>query len=637
MQIRALVMASLVMLPMQSVLPAAEQPAREATLTVNVFNERHPINPFVYGGNFPDTKTDFIEKTGTRLSRWGGNIATSHNWKLRLRNVAADWYFGNYEDDYTPDWVRAVQKHGSAAMVGIAMVDWTPKAAGLASFSVKKYGPQQKTDPERPDNGNGMTPDGKKIQNDPNDAYVPLRDRPSPDDPPGTIYRAEWIEELKKAFGDFPHIYEFDNEPEIWDGTHRDIHPEKVSYDELRDRFLQMASLIRSIDDKAQIAGPTTCGWWFYWNSAAGGEDKAKHGGVDMLPWWLGAIAEADRKSGQRTLDIFDIHAYGDFKGDGDPLAAEGSKMRSPRGYWDPTFRSEGGIAQQNGASRTQPEMSYPAIIPRFRSMMNTIYPGTQFAITEWGYFADNDFPSSLAEADVYGIFGREKVDIATKFISPPPNSYCSLALEMYKDFEAISVQSTSNLDVDLFTSYAALSKDGKKLTVMVINKDPKNSVTTKLDLEGFTPVSVNEFTRGRDEKAIAALPQAKPADSYTFKPYSQTLLVFQGNASPDAADWSIDRDSLMMITGSKAALNINLAGEGGGIRITSVKAPAEVTMAVRNPEVASGKPGLIDVTAGDKPGFYRFTVTGETASGRTSTQSGWIVVGMPGSLPATH
>src|SRR4030095_9775607 len=115
----------------------------------------------------------------------------------------------------------------------------------------------------------------------------------------------------------------------------------------------------------------------------------------------------------------------------------------------------------------------------------------------------------------------------------------------------------------------------------------PKNSVTAKLDLEGFTPESVNEFSRARDEKVITALPQAKPAASHTFKPYSQTLLIFQGNTASGAADWSIDRDSLMMITGSKAVLNINMDGNRGDIKITSVKVPAEVTMTVRDSEVA--------------------------------------------------
>ncbi|HVG01728.1 MAG TPA: glycoside hydrolase family 44 protein, partial [Nitrospira sp.] len=196
--------------------PSYGQEAMPATptITVNIFNERHPISPYVYGGNFAKDGA-FLKKTGTRLSRWGGNIATTHNWKQRIRNTGADWYFQNFGDEDTVEWVKQVQNGGAAAMIGIPMVDWTPKAAGLHSYSVKKYGPQQKVDPERPDAGNGVRLDGTTIlTNDPNDAYVPLRDRPMPGDPPGTVYRSEWIEQLKQAFGNYPHFYEFDNEPE---------------------------------------------------------------------------------------------------------------------------------------------------------------------------------------------------------------------------------------------------------------------------------------------------------------------------------------------------------------------------------------------------------------------------------------
>ena len=112
----------------------AQDAAQETpTVTVNVFNERHPISPYIYGGNFPDTKTDFIEKTGTRLSRYGGNILSSHNWKLRLRNICADWYFENHGDEYTPDWARTVQKHGSAAIVNM------PESASPHSSAARMF------------------------------------------------------------------------------------------------------------------------------------------------------------------------------------------------------------------------------------------------------------------------------------------------------------------------------------------------------------------------------------------------------------------------------------------------------------------------------------------------------------------
>jgi len=604
------------------------------TITVNVFNERHSISPFVYGGNFPKDST-FIRTTGTRLSRWGGNIASSYNWKQHIHNTGSDWYFENFDDVNTIDWVKWVQEAGSAAVVGIAMEDWTPKAPGVYSFSVKKYGPQEKTDPQHPDAGNGMTPDGKKkIQNDPNDAYVPLRDRPSPGDAPGTVYRSEWIEQLKGAFGAHPHLYEFDNEPEIWNGTHRDIHPQPVTYAEMRDKYLDMAHLIKSIDPTAKIMGPVTCGWWFYWNSAAGTADKAANGNVDYLPWWLGQIADADRKSGQRTLDYFEIHAYPEYNSKGTPDEVNASRLRASRGYWDPTFRSEGGIGTPGNATSTQPDATNPAIITRFRAMVNAIYPGTGFGITEWNFWDDKGVGASLADADVYGVFGREKVALATRFCSPDPNSLGSLALQMYKDFGPISVEDRTNINGDLFASYAALSTDGRQLTVMTINKDPKNSVQAKINLAGFKPTTMAAYERAGDGTSIAAIPPTSPPGSYTFKPYSQTLLVFGGTTTPGVVDWSIDKDALMMVTGSRAVLSVRTGNKHSGINIKTIDAQTGVTMTAQQPRVYFGHPGTISVTAGTDPGFYHFTVTGKTSSGRVETQSGWIVVGAPGSLP---
>ena len=626
------------LIPVLAAYPARSQsqkttPATPA-ITVNIFNERHAISPLVYGGNFPEGDP-FIGTTGTRLCRWGGNIATSYNWKLHLHNTAADWYFENFGNVDSVNWVRRVENAGSAAIVGIPMVDWTPKAAGLSSFSIKKYGPQQKTDPERPHAGNGLTLDGKPIRNDPQDAYVPLLDRPSPSDPPGSIYRSEWIGQLKGAFGAYPHLYEFDNEPEIWNGTHRDIHPEPSTYEEMRDKFLRMARLIKAIDPAAQVAGPTVCGWWFYWNSAAGPSDKAAHGGVDYLPWWLGEVAGADRKSGRRTLDVFDIHAYPDYDTNGPPDAVDAKRMRAPRGYWDPTFLSEGGVGTKSDATATQPDMNATAIIPRFRAMVNTLYPGTQFAITEWLYGDDNSVSAALADADTYGTFGREEVDLATRFCSPKPNTLGSLAIEMYKGFAPLSVEDRTNVNPDLFTSYAALSPDGKRLTVMAINKDPKSSVTAKIHLVGFRPRTMTVSARSGRDTSITASPATAVPDSFTFLPFSQTLLVFEGSAAPAAVDWSLDPNALMMVTGGHATLRVR-TGDRRGVRITSVQAAPGVTITPRRPRFADGQPNLIDVAAGAKTGFYRFTVIGRTPSGQQEKQSGWVVVGAPGSLPAT-
>jgi len=122
---------------------------------------------------------------------------------------------------------------------------------------------------------------------------------------------------------------------------------------------------------------------------------------------------------------------------------------------------------------------------------------------------------------------------------------------------------------------------------------------------------------------------------SYTCKPYSQTLLVFDGTTTPGVVDWSIDKDALMMVTGSHAVLSLSTGNKHGGIYIKSIDVQAGVTMTAQQTRVYLGHPGTIAVTAGTDPGFYHFTVTGKTSTGRAESQSGWIVVGVPGSLPA--
>ena len=92
-----------------------------------------------------------------------------------------------------------------------------------------------------------------RVANDVTDAYYPLVDTAS-DCPAGTadgttcLDRQTWTQALSAAFGsgacNVPyspitscHFYDMDNEPEIWDGPHRDIHPIHPGYTELSNLF----------------------------------------------------------------------------------------------------------------------------------------------------------------------------------------------------------------------------------------------------------------------------------------------------------------------------------------------------------------------------------------------------------------
>ena len=75
-------------------------------------------------------------------------------------------------------------------------------------------------------------------------------------------------------------------------------------------------------------------------------------------------------------------------------------------------------------------------LIPRLRDWINRYYPGTRLAIGEWNWGADKTMNGALAIADVLGIFGREGVDMAAYWTSPPADSPGARAFAMYTNYD---------------------------------------------------------------------------------------------------------------------------------------------------------------------------------------------------------
>ena len=107
----------------------------------------------------------------------------------------------------------------------------------------------------------------------------------------------DWIKYLVGRYGTAESggiaFYNLDNEPMLWDDTHRDVHPNPTSYDELRDSTYQYAAAIKETDSGAKTLGPTLWGWTAYFYSALdwepGGswwndpQDRNAHGGTPFV------------------------------------------------------------------------------------------------------------------------------------------------------------------------------------------------------------------------------------------------------------------------------------------------------------------------------------------------------------------
>jgi hypothetical protein len=656
-----------------SATPAATNTTNVAA-TINVLANRHAIGPYIYGGAFPqDAPT--ITDSGLSVVRWGGNAASTYNWQLGTDNADNDYYFEDYTfgalddsaDSDSTQFIKDVKAAGSVPLMTMVMLNWVAQSPETSthqgdplnnyhwSFSVAKYGAQCSVDQYNPDAGDGLKPDcATQLTADPNDAYFPLLDQPGTGDPANSVYRSQWAAALATAFGTAPHFYDMDNEIDIWGGTHFDIHPNPSGYDELANTYLLEAGNLKTWDPAAIRLGPVSCCWWFYFNGA-NGNDKDAHGGVDFLPWWLNEVYWRDQISGTRSLDVFDIHAYPDANTSGlNQAGLQALATSIYRDYWDPTYVSTSGTINQIYVTKIQPNYKIPFRIPRMRAILNQNYPGTQFSITEWSAaFAGNtpqereaDFSTALGDADAYGILGRERAYLASRWTAPSPLNPNYQALKLYTNYDGshhgfgtTSVEATHNADPNLFSTYAALNSAGTTLNIMVINKDPVNAAQVTFTTTGFTPINVTTYTLSQSYPTIVAGTSKSWPSSMTFAPYTATLMVVSGNmTSTPASAWDIGPDTMMVAANGTTTLHPILITGTAAVTLSSVAFDSFEgattctggTITLTTPTITTGAQGEITVNAGSTPGFCHFTVTGTDSSSVTQTEGGWIVVGNP-------
>ena len=219
----------------------------------------HEISELIYGAAADDWDS------GQSALRMGGNPLTRFNWELPAWNVGADWYFENIQQKQDMfERLSLNRKDKRTVAVVVPMLGWVAKDGQAVGFPRAKFGQQRKHDPYRAEAGDGVRPDGSLLApGDPSETSVPA--------PPELI--GKWIERVveddQREGTRGVHMYILDNEPSLWNTTHRDVHPQPLGYDELLERTIQYASAIREADPEAVIAGPAEWGWTGYEFSAS--------------------------------------------------------------------------------------------------------------------------------------------------------------------------------------------------------------------------------------------------------------------------------------------------------------------------------------------------------------------------------
>jgi PKD repeat protein len=525
--------------------------ADNAAVTVNVDANagKHPISPYIYGVAFaPDSAT--LADLNAPLNRQGGNNASRYNWKINASNHDFDWYFESIDEGgATPglmgdNFIATSRAAGAQPMLTIPMLDWVAKLGAnrskLASFSQAKYGAQTGADWQwMPDAGNGvLASNGQNIVgNDPNDANVPA----------GVAFQQSWVQHLVAKWGLAASgglkFYILDNEHSIWQGTHRDVHPVGATEGEIRQKMIDYSNMIKAADPGAIVVGPEEWGWSGYFYSgydqqygAAHGwccyPDRAANGNMDYMPWLLDQLHKYDVANGKHVLDVFSLHYYpqsGEY-GDDVSTSMQLTRNRSTRSLWDPNYVDTSWIGDKI------------YLIPRMKNWVATYYPGLKLAITEYNWGAEGHINGATAQADVYGIFGREGIDYATRWTTPGASTPTYKAMKMYRNYDGAkhgfgdTSVSASAPNPDNVSAFAATRGADGALTVMVISKVLSGNTPVTLKLANFAPgpsAEVWQLTSANAITRLANVAVGAGSVTATVPAQSVTLFVIPRAASP--------------------------------------------------------------------------------------------------------
>lgn len=536
-------------------------PTVPVTIEVNANLNRRPINPLIYGTAYATTEQ--LLELNAPLNRSGGNNTTRYNWQLNADNRANDWYFqsipfANQPGELGDTFIQNSKNGNAQPLLTVPIIDWIakvgPNREKLASFSIAKYGAQTGNDAQWfPDAGNGIRTNGQFVTgNDKTDANVPN----------SVAFQRSWIQHLINRWGNSQgnglRYYILDNEHSIWHSTHRDVQPTGATMDETFARMRDYGAMIKSQDANAQILAPEEWGWGGYlysgydqWYAPTHNwtyPDRAAHGNMDYMPWLLQQFRNYETQNGRRLLDVFTLHYYpqgGEYSND-TSSAMQARRNRSTRSLWDPNYTDETWINDK------------VKLVPRMKSWVAEYYPNTKIGLTEYSWGAENHINGATAQADIYGILGREGMDLATRWTTPETATPTFKAMKMYRNYDGqnrgfgdVSVSATVP-NPDEVSAFAAVRTTDGLLTIMVVNKTANASAAT-INLSNYTNNGTAELWQLTSANQINRLSNVSVTNnsiSVTLPPQSISLFVVGTSSVASPSN----------LTGAKTANSISLS-----------------------------------------------------------------------------
>lgn len=460
----------------------------QVKITIDANSVKKPVSPFIFGKNnvLPSTylnngsnaEVTKANEAGVKLVRQGGgNNSTKYNWRLKLSSHP-DWYNNVYDNNWD-----AAAKNLTDKMPGVQGM-WSFQLLGKVAANKNNNFPDWTYNQSQWWSGVNQNLAGGGTVNPAGGGKALVEGNPD-------LYLKSWPADstvgiLDKWFGTkglgydttWYRYWSMDNEPEIWVGTHDDVMKTQIPAEDFMQLYFKVAKAARARFPGIKLSGPVPANEWQWYRY---GSDGISYNGKKYcwLEYFILRIAEEEKASGIKLLDVLDIHYY--------PSSSKAEELvQYYRVFFDRTYiyPEANGVKTVNGGWDSSQNKEY--ILGRCSDWLKK-YMGTnhtvKFGVTECGLESNDANVQSSWYASTMGEFMKNGVEVFT------PWSWKSGMWETIHLFSRyglknyIGAVSTDELNI---SAYPTISSDNDSVTIFLVNRHLTETKTIQIDLQNF-------------------------------------------------------------------------------------------------------------------------------------------------------
>ncbi len=449
--------------------------AYDMNVTVDLTGTRRAISPLIYGIN----DAGYLGDVTVNVVRQGGNRFSGYNWENNYSNAGSDWQHSS--DTYlTTGYDAALAKTPGACPIHLSQdaqangVDYkiaTIQMAGYVSAD-----------------GNGAVSEAeaapsarwKEVKATKGSAFSL-----TPDTTDDYVYMDEYVNYLVQTLGDSTtatgiQAYNLDNEPGLWNSTHARMHQAQPTCAEIVAKSTEFASAIKSVDPNAEVYGLALFGVGAYTTFVNAPDWESTYSSQYdwFVSYYLDQMAKAEQTAGKRLIDAIDLHYYSEDTGtcrvtqcaDNSHTDCVAARVQAPRSLYDATYIENSWIGQWC--------QQYLPILPTIQDSIDTYYPDTKLAMTEYNFGGGDHISGAIAQADALGAFASNGVYTATLWPLTSSIDYQLSAINLFTNYDGQgaafgdTLLTTKTSDIAKATAYASIQgSDESKVTLVLTNK----------------------------------------------------------------------------------------------------------------------------------------------------------------------